>query len=211
MMRLSLRRLLPLTLLAAAVACSSDEPIGPAAVDDAPDPIELSLEALDRGEVPPGAEDHRVPTLQRLLHEAISRVRAEQGDAAARSLLEPVRTLLREAREAREAGDRAAARRKLQEANLAAARIVVHVFGPRVAERLNAAVATGLSALRARIAEIEAAGGDVTRLTRAASSVQSLHDAAARLIATGAYPRAVLLSSHALDILRATARHDTRP
>ena len=201
-MRLAVRGLLALTLLTTSFACSSDKATSPIVDDAAFEPVELSLDAMDRGDVLPAVDDRSVPTLQRLLHEAVAKVRAERGDAAARRLLEPLRALLRDAREAREAGDLATARRTLQEANLAASRIVVAVFGPRVAERLNAAVADGLSALRGRIAEVEAQGGDATRLTRAANAVASLREAAARLVASGAYPRAVLLLAHALDVLR---------
>ena len=204
-MRLAVRGLLALFLLATSFACASDTATSPLVEESSFDPVELSLDAMDRGDALPSVDDRAVPTLQRLLHEAVAKVRAERGDAAARRLLEPLHALLREAREARAAGDLTAARRALHEANLTAARIIVSVFGPRVAERLNAAVTDGLSALRRRIGEIEAAGGDATRLTQAAKAVASLRDAAARLIAAGAYPRAVLLSAHALDVLRLAA------
>ena len=204
-MRLAVRGLLALTLLTTSFACSSDTATSPMVEETSFEPTELSLDAMDRGDVVPAVDDRSIPTLQRLLHEAVAKVRAERGDAAARRLLEPLRALLREAREAREAGDLATARRALHEANLTAARIIVSVFGSRVAERLNGAVTEGLSALRRRIAEIEAGGGDATRLTQAAKAVASLRDAAARLVLVGAYPRAVLLSAHALDILRLAA------
>jgi len=201
----ALRRLLLPTLIAAAFACGSNDVTTPTADEAAIEPIELSVEAMDRGDAAPAVNDRTIPTLQRLLHEAVARVRSDRGDLAARRLLEPLRTLLREAREAREAGDLATARRKLQEANLAAARIIVRVFGPQVAERLNAQVTTGLAALRERIAEVEAGGGDATRLTRAANTVQSLQRTAVRLIAEGAHPRAVLVLAHAVDLIRAVA------
>ena len=207
MMRLAVRGLLALTLLITSFACASDAATSPSPLveETSFDPVDLSLDAMDRGDALPAVDDRSVPTLQRILHEAVAKVRAERGDAAARRLLEPLHALLREARDARAAGDLTTARRALHEANLTAARIIVSVFGPRVAERLNAAVTDGLSALRGRIGEIEAGGGDATRLTQAAKAVASLRDAAARLVLAGAYPRAVLLSAHALDILRLTA------
>ena len=200
-MRLAVRGLLALTLLTTSFACSSDTATSPLVEETSFEPVELSLDAMDRGDALPAVDDRSIPTLQRILHEAVAKVRAERGDAAARRLLEPVRALLREAREAREAGDLATARRTLQEANLTAARIIVSVFGNRVAERLNAAVTDGLAALRHRIGEIEAGGGDATRLTHAAKAVASLQDAAAHLVLVGAYPRAVVLLAHALDVL----------
>jgi hypothetical protein len=205
MMRLAVRGLLALALLITSFACASDTATSPLVEETSFDPAELSLDAMDRGDPLPSVDDRSVPTLQRVLHEAVAKVRAERGDAAARRLLEPLHSLLSEARAAREAGDVTAARRALHEANLTAARIIVSVFGPRVTERLNAAVTDGLAALRRRIGEIEAGGGDATRLTQAAKAVASLQDAASRLVLVGAYPRAVVLLSHALDVLRLAA------
>jgi len=204
---IALRRLLVVTTTAFALACASDDVMAPTAEEAALEPIELSLDRIDRGEAAPADADRSVPTLQRLLHEAIVRVRAERGDAAARRLLEPLRDLLREAREAREAGDRETARRKLREANLVAARIVVRVFGTQVAPRLDSRVTEQLVVLHERIAETEAEGGDATRLRRAAEAVQSLQTTASRLMDAGAHPRAVVVLSHALDLLRAALAH----
>lgn len=205
---IALRRLLVVTTTAFALACASDDVMAPTAEEAALEPIELSLDRIDRGEAAPADADRSVPTLQRLLHEAIQRVRAERGDAAARRLLEPLRELLREAREAREAGDRETARRILREANLVAARIVVRVFGTQVAPRLDSRVTEQLVVLHERIAETEAEGGDATRLRRAAEAVQSLQMTASRLMDAGAHPRAVVVLSHALDLLRAALAHD---
>lgn len=199
---LSLHRLLAVSLIAAMLACTSDEVLAPTAEEAALEPAELSLDRIDRGDRAPSAEDRSVPTLQRLLHEAVDKVRAEHGDAAARRMLEPLRTLLREAREARQAGDFEKARSKLREANLVAARIVVRVLGAEVVQRLEGVATEKLAELEARIAEVEADGGDATRLRRAANLVQSLLGAADRLDAAGAHARAVLVLVHALDVLR---------
>ncbi|HUF27688.1 MAG TPA: hypothetical protein VMM18_12000 [Gemmatimonadaceae bacterium] len=190
----------PILALLGAMACG-DGATAPGE-DLALDPVELSLDAMQRGEAAPRSEDAQIPTLQRLLHQAIERVRSEQGDQAARRLLAPIHQLLVEAREARLRGDLATARQKLHEANLHAARIIVHVFGPQVASRLAAAVESGLAELEAIIAAREEAGEDVTALRRAAHAIGVRHAEMERAIALRAYPRAVLLGAHALDFLR---------
>lgn len=189
-----------LALVLGAMACG-DGATAPAEELDF-DPIELSLDAMQRGDAVPRADDARIPTLQRLLHQAVQRVREEQGDAAARRMLAPLHQLLVEAREARQRGDAVTARRKLHEANLYAARIIVRVLGPQVATRLAAAVESGLAELEAIIAAREEAGEDVTALRRAAQAVRMRHADMERAIAANAHPRAVLLGAHALDVLR---------
>ena len=201
MLTRSLRALIVPITIAAASACASDSVTGPTADELGVEPVELSLDAMDRGDAVPRAEDRSVPMLQRLLHEAVAKVRAESGDVAARRLLAPLRTILSQARDARLAGNIVKARRLLHEANLVAARIVLRAFGPQVVDRLDAAVTTGLSALLQRIAEIEAAGGDATRLARAATAVEQLQERAASVAERDVHVRAILLLAHALDLL----------
>lgn len=200
---MAIRRLSVIPMLAlvfGAIACGD----GATAPTDelAFDPVELSLDAMQRGDAAPRADDPRVPTLQRLLHQAVERVRAEQGDEAALRMLAPLRQLLAEAREARQRGDFVTARQKLHEANLLSARIIVRVFGPEVATRLASAVETGLAELETLIAAREAAGQDVTALRRAAQAIGLRHADMERAIAMHAYPRAVLIGAHTLDLLR---------
>ena len=195
------RSLLPLMLLAA-IACG-DGATAPTDAEADFEPIELSLDRIDRGERAPAVNDG--PTLQRLLHEAVDRVRAEQGHETARQMILPLRALLLQARDARGAGDFTTARRLYREANLAAARIVLRVLGAGIAARLDERAADAV----ARYEEMLAAGevqGNATQLRHLLDRVEDRRAVVARLIDAGARPLALVRAAEILDLLHA-ARH----
>ena len=195
------RSILPLLVLAA-VACS-DGSTAPSDLGEDFEPVELALDRIDRGETAPAVEDRQVPTLQRLLHEAVDRVRAERGAEAARRLIAPLRTILEAARDARQTGDIATARRLMREANLTAARIVIRVFGANVVTRVDAHLGTGIAALESKLAAGETDNPE--QLQRVIERATERRTAIARLIERGAYPAALVLAAETLDRVRAAS------
>lgn len=184
-------------LLAAALvlaACSERTPSEP----EATPPLEedLALGATTTG-------DHQaLPTLHLLLRQAFRKVAQEQGVDAAHALVSGYRSLLEEAKAAREAHDRALLRQKLTAARAEAARIVIEVLGEGVVQRVIDAVAAALTEIDAKLTELRTAGHDVTRLERAAATAAELNQAALDALAADDPARALDLATRAADLAR---------
>ena len=199
----ALRRFaVPLALLAL-VACGESA----TSPDDGAsefDPVELSLDRIDRGDRAPTGE-RELATLQRLLHDAVDEVREERGPEAVRRMLAPLRSLLETARTARQAGDHRAARRAMREANLVAARIVIRVLGTGVLETLHGDAEAAIGVLKARLD-----AGQAQNPAQLALLINRLEDRlalATRLQAAGALPAALLHLAGVIDMARAGGSH----
>lgn len=193
------RRLGPVAglVLALAVAACSDSPT--AAID-----TELAPEAAIFADTATAltAERRQAPTLALLFGAALSKVRDEGGREAVEALTAGLRRLHQEAHAAWAAGDRRLAHRKLEEARLEMARIVIRVAGPEVVRHVIHTGRTGLETLGERIRAGEAAGQDVSRLRQVARVVNELLRAAQRSAEAGRPAVALLQGATAVDALR---------
>lgn len=148
------------------------------------------------------AERRQAPTLAVLFAAAVGKVRAESGPEAVHALTATLRRLHQEAQAAWNAGDRRTAARRLEEARLEMARIVIRVTGPHVVPTVINTGRTGLEALGERIRAAEAAGQDVSRLRQTARTVYRLLTAARRSAEAGRPAVALLQGATAVDALR---------
>lgn len=149
-----------LALVAAlAVAGCSEDPAGPAAVQE-----DLTLDGTSRAGDAQGPGARAGGVLGVLFRNALREVRADAGEDAVQAILTELRTVRQAAAELRRAGDREGALAKMEEAHLLVATTIVRELGTAPVERLLAAVDTRLSAIDARIEALDASGRDVTRL-----------------------------------------------
>lgn len=195
------RLAVPFVVLVLFAACErTTDPQPEQYVDE---PVDLELAVLDGRSVEEGGQASRAagPHLRQLLHRALRRIHEERGAEEVRRVTAALRRLIAEAKEARRAGDRDLAMRKMQEANLAAARIVVFAFGPSVVPRTLAAARDSLATLRARIEAGEAAGEDVTRLRSAYRRASELSVVARGAMDAGHPLRALILATRVIDLV----------
>ena len=146
------------------------------------------------------ADQKPVPMLARLFEQAIARVRAEKGKATATQATAEYRRLLQAARSAHSAGDSETARKRMQEAQVVAARVVARVF-PHAAEPVLGLVAEHLAALHRRIDAAEASGAGVARAREAAQRISRLHSAATVELQDGRRVPALVHATMAADLL----------
>lgn len=185
--------LLALALTAAACDRGLTEPLPEA------DLAETSLTARQSASAQPA------PMLARLFAQAVARVKADRGEAAATQLAAEHRRLALAARTARAAGDEATARARMQEADAAAARVVVRVF-PDAPRRVLGLVAEQIPALERRIAAAAANGADVARARDGARLATRLHAAGSTELGNGRPAPALLHATRAADLLAALLR-----
>jgi hypothetical protein len=132
-------------------------------------------------------------------------VKSDHGEDTARKLGAEYVRFNRAAREAHAAGDTETARRLMQDAQAAAARVVTRVFGPPAVERVISHVGTGLEKLNARIAAAEAQGRDVTRAKEVAQKAQRLYAAARAEARSDRMLAALIHATQAADLLASMA------
>ena len=147
------------------------------------------------------------PVVGRLLMQAIAKVRAEQGEDAARALLEPVHALRLEAHAARQAGDVELFREKIAAVHAAAAAIIVDILGAERAAEMIAFATARLADLDAVIATRREAGADVARLEQARARAGELLASAQASLDDGDVLAAMVKAARATQMAAIATHH----
>ena len=116
-----------------------------------------------------------------LLHAAIRKVYTEQGAIAARAMIGELRRLHDQAQTALANGDREASVARLRAVRAEEIRIVLRVFGDRLASRVVDDVTADAAQLAAVVGELESAGQSLTRARELLTSIDAL------LVQSGTY------------------------
>jgi hypothetical protein len=162
-------RLLALLLALAVTACERSVTEPRAELE--PELHGLLDEALDPEQ---GASEPDLPTLAQLFRRSLVHITHYAGRDAARQVLEEIVALREDARSLMDAGDREAARGKLEELRRAMAAVVVRSFGAPAVRRVLYVVARELHDWRERIQAAEEAGHSMDREKRVLRQVSSL-------------------------------------
>lgn len=185
-------------LLALAFAACGDSP-----TSTPTDPGEEALDALftDSGAHGTDADRGRPLFLRRLARLALEHVEDARGTDAVHPLRMRLAELEAAVHEAREAGDEEALHAATVALESGAARIVIHVFGPRVAPRVVHHGWDRYGQLRERVAAAHEDGHDVGRARRILHAAASLLEEARGAAAAHDAHAALRLGARALDLM----------
>lgn len=147
-----------------------------------------------------------IPTLEKLLAEALHKIATEQGRDAAKELsaqLDPLQAALRTAKESQDREAFLAAQTALRSAQL---RIVVAVLGAEALRQVVGAATKVLADINTKIAAAKAAGKDVSKLEPNAQRAGDLLARATAAAAAGDVHRALDLATQAGELIEGLRR-----